>query len=192
MKRADAFRKLRTICKRLDRVDSDFPLKPIRLYLFGSMLSDKPEPHDIDLLLHAEIRLEFISAAAAAVVQGARGPVHKAGSQLRRGMQMVRIHDLGEESPFEWFRVRGLPAEPVVLVWENGVDWSSVVDRVEASPLQWDAAAEARRKAEGRMWPQLDALQQAIIRSEASERGSSRAYTSVLPICAALICAGST
>jgi hypothetical protein len=49
MKRRDAFRKLRTICQRLDEVDpQQFFVIPLRLYLFGSLLTDKPNPGDID------------------------------------------------------------------------------------------------------------------------------------------------
>jgi hypothetical protein len=51
MKRKDALRKLRTICQRLDEVDPEqFPVIPVRLYLYGSLLTDKPNPGDIDLL----------------------------------------------------------------------------------------------------------------------------------------------
>ena len=51
MKRQDAFRKLRLICQRLDEVDLEqFFVLPRRLYLLGSLLTDKPNPSDVDLL----------------------------------------------------------------------------------------------------------------------------------------------
>ncbi len=50
MRRKDAFRKLRTICQRLDEAaPNTFFVVPRRLYLFGSVLTDKPDPADIDL-----------------------------------------------------------------------------------------------------------------------------------------------
>lgn len=40
MKRKDAFRKVRTICERLDGHDPEqFPVVPVRLYLLGSVLT---------------------------------------------------------------------------------------------------------------------------------------------------------
>ena len=52
MKRPDALRKVRTICERLDQIDlTTFPIVPFKLYLFGSVLTDKPNPHDVDLVL---------------------------------------------------------------------------------------------------------------------------------------------
>jgi hypothetical protein len=51
LKRKDAFRKLRVICQRLDEIDPEqFFVTPLRLYLFGSMLTDKPNLSDVDLL----------------------------------------------------------------------------------------------------------------------------------------------
>ena len=79
MKRRDAFRKLRTICQRLDEVDPEqFFVIPLRLYLFGSLLTDKPNPGDIDLLFEyhrspteAQRGGDFqISAASAKIVSG--------------------------------------------------------------------------------------------------------------------------
>lgn len=52
LKRKDAFRKLRTICQRLDEVNPKrFEVEPRRLYLFGSVLTDKPHPNNLGLLL---------------------------------------------------------------------------------------------------------------------------------------------
>ena len=62
MKRKDAFRKLRTICQRLDERDPEqFPVVPVRMYLFGSVLTDKPKPSDIDLLLEYQNRPDMDS-----------------------------------------------------------------------------------------------------------------------------------
>jgi hypothetical protein len=45
MKRKDAFHKLKTICQRLDELNPDeFKIQPLRLYLFGSVLTNKPDP----------------------------------------------------------------------------------------------------------------------------------------------------
>lgn len=51
MKRTDALTKVYKICQRLDAVNpQEFFVIPVRLYLFGSLLTNKPNPADIDFL----------------------------------------------------------------------------------------------------------------------------------------------
>lgn len=58
MKRTNAFLKLAILCRRLDLAASDtFPIVTWGLYLFGSLLTDKPTLNDIDLCCISPIRI---------------------------------------------------------------------------------------------------------------------------------------
>lgn len=87
MKRKDAFSKLRTICQRLDEVaPEDFGLRPLRLYLFGSLLTDKPDPKDLDLVLVYEFNPGFeFEQLYADMIHGRSTVVDRLRMQLRRG-----------------------------------------------------------------------------------------------------------
>jgi hypothetical protein len=149
--------------------------------LFGSVLTDKPNPADVDLLCYALLRPEFVNEAAAALVSGRRGPIHRAISELRRGMKMVSIHDVGEEGPDGWFRARGLDPGPTRLIWERGMDWCKVLDDVEAHPPAWDPAVEARNKADKKIRCQGEELER-VLRKGAGELGVTRLI--ILSTCA--------
>jgi hypothetical protein len=138
LKRKDAFRKLRTICQRLDEVElNTFEVQPLRLYLFGSVLTDKPFPNNIDLLLvHEYIPNvdydKFLGDLAN------RRPVleQRLAIHLRRGMQQVRVFTArtaletwGQRSIFLVVRPR--------LIWEPGGNWRPVIDDIEQNPLPW-------------------------------------------------------
>jgi predicted nucleotidyltransferase len=104
MKRKDAFRKLRTICQRLDDRDAgQFPVIPLRLYLFGSLLTDKPDPSDVDLLFKFQDRTDLDPDDI--------------------------VHRFSSDTPLE-------------LVWEPGLAWPQIVDRIESEPISWDPVAE--------------------------------------------------
>jgi len=48
MKRRDALRKMRSICEGLDQVGPRYLfIRPLKLYLFGSVLADKPDSNNI-------------------------------------------------------------------------------------------------------------------------------------------------
>jgi hypothetical protein len=141
MKRRDALRKVRTICERLDQVDpATFYVHPLKLYLFGSVLTDKPDPKDADLILlykggpkTDEEALEIVRA----LTYGQPTPFEKASTHLRQGMKMVRIHE-AEGSLRNCFMLYLFPdGESLRLIWKSGLEWRTILDEIEANPLPW-------------------------------------------------------
>ena len=139
MKRRDAFRKLRTVCDRLDHIAPDAPyVRPRQLYIFGSTLTDKPDPDDVDLLLVID-RLSDDEAEEIApyIVRSARTPLGRAVSQITRGMQKVCI-TLELDKLARWPLIQLFQdKQGIRLVWECGMDWQPVVNHIEANPSPW-------------------------------------------------------
>lgn len=138
MKRKDAFRKLRTICQRLDEFEpGDLHLQPQRLYLYGSVLTDKPDPSDVDLILVYEyLPTVNLRKIAIDMMRGRPTPPERAVVHLRRGMQMIRIMP-AQGSLAEWEDQPLLLTTFPRLIWKPGGDWISALDEIEASPLPW-------------------------------------------------------
>jgi hypothetical protein len=149
MKRKDAFRKLRTICQRLDERDPEqFPVVPVRLYPFGSVLTDKPDPSDVDLLFEYQNRPDMApDDIVTRLAYGKPLPYEQAITQLRRGMQMIRVGLLTDPIE-EWVQGRHFsPDTPIRLVWEPGLEWQPIVDELEAHAVAaWDPVAEERHE----------------------------------------------
>jgi len=146
MKRRDAFRKLRTICQRIDEA-GEFPVIPLRLYLFGSLLTEKPNPSDIDLLFEYRERSDLDPHDILyRLSYGKPLPHAQAVKHLRRGMKMIRI-ELLHGSVEDWLEQHGFPSDtPVRLLWEPGLRWQPVVDEIESSPTPWDPDQEKDHK----------------------------------------------
>ena len=138
MKRKDAFHKLRTICQRLDELSpAEFNIQPLRLYLFGSALTDKPDPKDIDLVLTYEFSPEFdFERLYADMVYGRSTVVERLRSQLRRGMQMIRLV-MVRDSLDNWQDNKLLLFTQPRLIWKPGGNWPVVMDQIETAPLPW-------------------------------------------------------
>lgn len=136
MKRADALRKLRTICERLDTLES-LPVTPLRLYLFGSVLTDKEKPADIDLILVHELPAGFnFEMDVQAMAQGRPTADQRAIIELRRGMQKVQVYDTRDSLrgwDQQWLLLEIRPR----LLWEPGGDWTVTLADIEANPLPW-------------------------------------------------------
>ncbi len=146
MRRQDAFRKLRTICQRLDEVDPQrFFVIPRRLYLLGSLLTDKPNPSDIDLLFEFQNPPNLDAADIVyRLSYGKPLPHEQASIYLRRGMKWVRI-DFITAGVQIWLSDHLFPPDTSVkMVWEPGLDWRRVVGEIEAHPLPWEAVLEQR------------------------------------------------
>jgi predicted nucleotidyltransferase len=144
MKRKDAFRKLRTICQRLDDRDPEqFPVIPLRLYLFGSLLTDKPDPSDVDLLFKFQDRPDLDPGDIVhRLAYGKPLPREQAVKYLRRGMQMIRVEFLAGNLE-DWLADHCFSFDtPLELVWEPGLAWPQIVDRIESEPISWDPVAE--------------------------------------------------
>lgn len=97
MKRLTAERNLRSIIERLERRITEPEVVIKSVFLFGSMLTDKPNPGDIDLALEYRSNLfseyPFYYAAKA---------VDKALVRLRKGMKRVSFHSLSEIYEFKY------------------------------------------------------------------------------------------
>jgi hypothetical protein len=148
VKRKDALRKVRTVCQRLDEVDPEtFFVIPLRMYLFGSVLTDKPKREDIDMLFeYQEPPDRDPDDLVYRMSYGEPLPYEQAFQHLRQGMKMIRfITLLGSVESWLEGRLFSLNT-PVRLIWEPGLDWQPVVDEIEAEPLAWDPDLEKRQK----------------------------------------------
>jgi hypothetical protein len=150
MKRADALRKVRTFCERLDQIDlATFPIVPFKLYVFGSVLTDKPDPHDVDLVLLYDERPETDPAEIAMrLAYHEPLPFDQASTQLRRGMQMIRLFP-ARLTLATWEYVLLFPrGEGLRLIWKPGLIWSRLLDDIAAHPTAWQGArpADARER----------------------------------------------
>ena len=149
MKRTDTFLKLTTICRRLDLADpASLPVIPQGLYLFGSLLTDKLAPNDIDLLLHYQYHPDQdVEELYDCLVNHVPLPTDRAAQWLHQGMKMVRFEFMKDEGLEAWLSVYHFPAEtPVRLIWQPGLDWQLILDEIQANPLPWDKEASLRYK----------------------------------------------
>jgi hypothetical protein len=142
MKRQDALRKTRTICERLSGIDLEtFPIWPVKLYLFGSVLTNKPDPEDIDLALVYEEnpKIEYSDAEISQMIfyEPRLQPQNKASVELRRGLRKVQLYMVPraiEQWDYLPFFQNG---EGLRLIWKPNIEWSSIVNDVEINPTVW-------------------------------------------------------
>ncbi len=139
MKRKDAFRKLRTICQRLDEANPNtFFVVPRRLYLFGSVLTDKLDPTDIDLIFVYDRSPHLNLGAEVMAMSYGRPMAHnKASTHLRRGMKMVQLY-MAEFGLDQWDQRALLLFVQPRLIWQPGGDWQTALTTIENSPTPWD------------------------------------------------------
>ncbi len=138
MKRKDAFRKLHTICDRLDTLGVDvLTVTPLRLYLFGSVLTDKARPEDIDLILVYQYPPDFdYNREATALAYGRPLAGQRAVIELRRGMQRIQMH-VARDSLRGWEQNALLLSIKPRLIWQSGANWATVLADIETNPLAW-------------------------------------------------------
>ena len=150
MKRQAAIDKLHRVCNRLDTVDpADFFVIPQRLYLFGSLLTNKLNPTDVDLQLEYRERSDLDpDKILYAITYGKPLPHNKAFTYLRKGMQMIHFETLtAGDSVDLWLEAhRFEPDAPIKLIWEKGLDWQTLLREVERHPIAWNPATELRTK----------------------------------------------
>lgn len=139
LKRKDAFQKLRNICDRLDTLGIDvLKVTPLRLYLFGSVLTDKARPEDIDLILVYEYPPDFdYGWELAAMSYGRPLAGQRAVIELRRGMQRIQMHN-ARDSLYGWEQNALLLELRPRLIWLPGADWATALADIEANPLPWE------------------------------------------------------
>lgn len=126
MKRLDAIKKLQTVCARVDSLDfSKFHVLPVRMFAFGSILTDKPNPRDLDLIFQyktlntytGEMLMQDLS-------HGKTIPGERARIELRRNMKMIRIETLEDTKIEHWrklhFMMHDIPK--IKQVWGDSID----------------------------------------------------------------------
>lgn len=97
-------KKLKTVCSRLDKANEDFPVIVQGVYLFGSLLTDKAEPRDIDLLCDFKSLLISPEEAYRQVMRRKYPSVAartKMGGRMKEVEIIMRVLD---ESADGWFR----------------------------------------------------------------------------------------
>jgi hypothetical protein len=141
MKRKDAFRKVRTVCQRLDEVNPDISLfRPLKLYLYGSLLTDKPNPSDVDLILiyqRTPAYMEYLESGGWYEEVCYMRQHRKFSSQLRRGMKMIRLELVQDTLRWSSNWALFVLGEELRLVWKLGFDWAAVLDEIEKHPRPW-------------------------------------------------------
>lgn len=161
MKRRTALRKVRTFCERLDALGEALPVRVLSVHIFGSVLTDKAAPADIDLLVEHQERPimteEEQEQVLADLWKHRPSPFARAMTILTRGLPMFRIVPYGYGSRAEpdprwsaqrWAEEQMGKAVPMKALWKPGGDWRQVIAEIEQSPLEWDVAAEQERKEE--------------------------------------------
>ena len=139
MKRKDAFRKLQTICQRLDTLGTDVLLvNPLELYLFGSVLTDKPNPADIDLLLVYELPPDFDYAREAqAFAYHTPRASDRVVIELRRRMKFIRMFT-ARNALRNWDQdVLLLTGLKLRRIWTPALDWQAHLATIEANPTPY-------------------------------------------------------
>jgi hypothetical protein len=114
MKLDDAMTKVQTVVDRLDAGDVVDPtIKPLRLYLFGSVLSGKTKPNDVDLLMMYETTDDYNADEVYNwYVYKEPHAEERTSRALRKGMKMVRVH-------MHKYNENQFPAGPYELLWER-------------------------------------------------------------------------
>lgn len=157
MKRQTASQHLKTICERLDQAvacPENVAVPILRAWLFGSVLTDKAEPDDIDLIFEVDSRGYCQKYRSTTIPLGTvLKNYHRVLAQYAAGMKKVRINDfeVGSGEPNWWFATHGLPTNtPYYLIWQQGINWQGILHGIQDSPLTYDVIAEKARKQENR------------------------------------------
>lgn len=142
MKRPDAFRKIRIVCERLEALDQHtFPIWPLEMYLFGSVLTDKEKPKDIDLVLvyreNPEIHYTDAELSQMIFYEPRLQPQNRAIVELRRGMKFVQIYPCPESIERWEYLPMFADGKGIRLIWKPALAWQSSVDHLEAHPVPW-------------------------------------------------------
>jgi predicted nucleotidyltransferase len=153
MKRQTAFQHLRTICERLDKAAAspENILVPVfRAWLFGSVMTEKANPDDIDLIIEVDSRRYCQKYRSTAIpLRTVLKNYQLVLSQYSASMKKVRINDVevGQGGPDWWFMTRDLPINtPYYLIWQQGINWQGILNGIQTSPLPYERAAEEERK----------------------------------------------
>lgn len=159
MKRDIAFRKIQTLCQRFDDAisgSSEYVVFPIQVWLIGSVLTDKPEPDDIDLVAEFDSQALHRTFQQQAQEEGyldiyASTQIYaRAIRAFYADMKMVHVNDfMGVKNIAAWLKSHSMPDDtPRRLIWQPGIDWRCILQDIHTHPLQHNPSAESTRKKE--------------------------------------------
>ena len=148
MKRQTAWKHIHTLCERFDLATTSpdqYPIPVSRAWLFGSVLTEKDEPANINLLVEVD-STQYVRTYRSTTIPlpTVLKNYYRLLARYYAGMKMVRMADieLGKGEPGWWFASHGLSeSTPYYLIWQQGIDWQSVLQAIQASPLSYQPAA---------------------------------------------------
>ncbi len=153
MKRNTAWKHLHTLCERFDEAVTTperYPIPILRVWLFGSVLTEKTDPKNINLIVEVDSSAYCLTYRSTTLsLQEILKNYHRALARYHAGMKMIRMDDLevGQGEPGWWFQLHGWPEKmPYYLIWQQGMNWEEVLDAIQAAPLPYNPVTESERK----------------------------------------------
>lgn len=144
MERDRVFEHLDTVCRQLDQADRspDTSLYVSRLYLFGSVLTDKSEPTDIDLIIEPHPELAGDAGWLSDVFLDDEVGVFD--QMVQQQGSAVSLVSASEPDPQAALAPRVLRSgrAPCRLIWEPGFNWLEALGEVHEEPLPRDRKQE--------------------------------------------------
>lgn len=143
MKRKDAYRKLQEICKRLDLPEHhDQMAIATEVYLFGSVLLDKPNPGDIDLLVISRKNKPVIERKREGydimeIIQHPRLSDPNSDLQIYMRNKKRHINIQFEDSLEKSFLYNELikDKQAIMQIWGNEINSQEVLKQLENNPM---------------------------------------------------------
>jgi hypothetical protein len=155
MKRNTAWKYLHTLCERFDEAVTSpekYPIPILRVWLYGSVLTEKPEPGNINLIVEVDSSAYCQTYRSTALsLQEILKNYHRALARYHTGMVKIRMADLevGQGEPGWWFQIHGWPENtPYYLIWQQGMNWKDILAAIQADALPYNPTIEAERKRE--------------------------------------------
>ena len=151
MKRHQAFRKIRAICTRIDDIchsgmlpsGEHLTFYPTELYLFGSTLTDKANPNNVDLLLVHDMGdmewQEYWEYEIAFMAADRLSPVTKLVRSMLGQMRSVSLGAV-PSSLLAWDQLLLFPnGRGINQIWNSDWEWNweTAVETIERNPLPW-------------------------------------------------------
>lgn len=153
MKRSTAWKNLQTLCERFDEAVTTperYPIPILRVWLYGSVLAEKAEPDNINLLVEVDSSAYCqIYRSTALSLQEILRNYRRALARYRAGMKMIHMDDLeiGQGEPGWWFQMHGWTVNtPYYLIWKHEMNWKDVLAAIQAAPHPYHPTVEAKRK----------------------------------------------
>lgn len=151
MKRTTAFDNLKLLCARFDETIEDpvryIFIRPVRIWLIGSTLTEKQNPSDLDLVCYFDTsttsNIEHPGIWNERMVYGKITLMEGAIRSFARGIRMVRLMANCDGDIQAWLRDQNMPPDtPNRLIWEKGLDWPSILNDIFLHPLPYNPELE--------------------------------------------------